>query len=70
MATIEINIHHRIDDNAESWQVSDTGGEFDDEEYESQREAEDDVEGRSFYYANTPTTEIGEAGVDTIITRT
>jgi hypothetical protein len=59
---IEINIHHRMTDDSEgepvendtwdSWQVSDTGGEFDDVEHADSIEADEDAEDREFHYSN------------------
>jgi|HubBroStandDraft_5_1064220.scaffolds.fasta_scaffold1166597_1 hypothetical protein len=47
-SVIGITIYHRIEH--ESWQVSDTGGEFDDKEHDELLEAETDAEDREFYY--------------------
>lgn len=60
MRTIIITIHHRIDDDFESWRVSDDGGEFDDsEEYAEAREAGEDADERHDHYvAADPTVRV------------
>jgi hypothetical protein len=53
MRTITITIHTRLD-NAESWQVSDDGGEFDDEDFALVEQAMEEVEARHDHYVQHP----------------
>jgi hypothetical protein len=64
MRTIKITVYQRIDDEestaANTWQVSDDGGAFDDsEEYVDEREAKADADEREAHYiAEDPTVRV------------
>jgi hypothetical protein len=50
MKVIKITCHTRIDEPGESWEVSDDGGEFDDESFALYASASDEVQARHDHY--------------------